>query len=55
MSLFTNAKGDYRAGDLYYNQKTENFLDTHASFFEEMGGAYEDMVYDKARDGNINE
>jgi len=25
MSVFTTAKGDYRSGDIYYNQKTENF------------------------------
>lgn len=35
MSVFTSAKGDYRSGNLYHNQKTEAFLDTHASFFEE--------------------
>lgn len=34
MSVFTSARGDYRFGDLYENQKTEAFLDTHASFFE---------------------
>lgn len=40
MSVFTSARGDYRFGDLYHNQKTEAFLDTHASFFEEVGGVY---------------
>ena len=49
MSVFTTARGDYRSGDLYYNQKTEAFLDTHASFFEEAGGVYKEMVYDNAR------
>jgi len=49
MSVFTSAKGDYRSGDLYYNQKTEAFLDTHASFFEEIGGVYKEMVYDNTR------
>lgn len=33
MSVFTSAKGDYRSGNLYHNQKTEAFLDTHTSFF----------------------
>jgi transposase len=49
MSVFTSAKGDYRSGDLYHNQKTEAFLDTHASFFEEIGGIYKEMVYDNTR------
>ena len=49
MSVFTTARGDYRAGDLYYNQKTEAFLDTTTSFFEEIGGVYKEMVYDNAR------
>ena len=49
MSVFATAKGDYRAGDLYYSQKTENFLDTHANFFSEVGGSYKEMVYDNTR------
>ncbi len=49
MSVFTTAKGNYRWGDLYHNQKTETFLDTTASFFTEVGGVYKEMVYDNAR------
>ncbi|MBA7527364.1 hypothetical protein ES705_19540 [subsurface metagenome] len=49
MSVFTTARGDYRFGDLYHNQKTEAFLDTNASFFTEVGGVYKEMVYDNAR------
>lgn len=49
MSVFTTARGDYRWGDLYQNQKTEAFLDTHVSFFTEAGGVYQEMVYDNAR------
>lgn len=49
MSVFTTAKGDYRSGDIYYSQKTECFLDTHASFFSEVGGSYKEMVYDNTR------
>jgi len=49
MSVFASARGDYRFGDLYHNQKTEAFLDTHASFFTEVGGVYKEMVYDNAR------
>lgn len=36
-------------GNLYHNQKTEAFLDTHVSFFTEAGGVYKEMVYDNAR------
>jgi len=49
MSVFTTAKGDYRYGDIYYSQKTECFLDTHANFFSEVGGSYKEMVYDNNR------
>jgi len=49
MSVFTTAKGDYRSGDLYYSQKTECFLDTHANFFDEVEGSYKEMVYDNTR------
>jgi transposase len=49
MSVFTTAKGDYRSGDLYYSQKTECFLDTHANFFCEVKGSYKEIVYDNTR------
>jgi len=49
MSVFATAKGNYRSADLYHNQKTESFLDTHANFFEEIGGVYEEVVYDNTR------
>ncbi|MEA1970557.1 MAG: IS21 family transposase, partial [Thermodesulfobacteriota bacterium] len=49
MSVFTTARGDYRWGNLYHNQKTEAFLDTTTSFFEEVDGVYKEMVYDNAR------
>jgi len=49
MPVFATAKGNYRSADLYHNQKTESFLDTHANFFEEIGGVYEEVVYDNTR------
>ena len=49
MSVFTTAKGNYGWGNLYQDQKTKAFLDTTASFFEEVGGVYKEMVYDNAR------
>lgn len=49
MAVFTSNWGDYRYGELYANQKTESFLDSHASFFSKIGGVYQEMVYDNAR------
>lgn len=49
MPVFTTAKGNYRYADLYPNQKTESFLDTHANFFEEIGGVHKKVVYDNTR------
>lgn len=49
MAVFTTNWGDYRWGELYANQKTESFLDSHVSFFSEIGGVYQEMVYDNAR------
>jgi len=49
MAVFSSTWGDYRYGELYANQKTESFLDSHASFFETIGGVYREMVYDNAR------
>ena len=49
MPVFTTAKGNYRYADLYHNQKTESFLDTHANFFEEISGVHKEIVYDNNR------
>lgn len=49
MAVFTTNWGDYRWGELYTNQKTEPFLDAHASFFDKTGGVYQEMVYDNSR------
>lgn len=49
MSVFTTAYGNYRYADLYCNQKTESFLDTHTNFFEEVGGIHKEIVYDNTR------
>ncbi|MBA7543256.1 hypothetical protein ES705_35586 [subsurface metagenome] len=38
MAVFTSIWADYRWGELYTNQKTQSFLDSHASFFSEIGG-----------------
>jgi len=49
MPVFTTAKGNYRYADLYHNGKTESFLDSHANFFEEVGGVHKEIVYDNTR------
>jgi transposase-like protein len=49
MAVFSSTWGDYRYGELYANQKTESFLDSHVSFFDKIGGVYQEMVYDNAR------
>jgi len=49
MAVFSSTWGDYRHGELYANQKTESFSDSHVSFFEAIGGVYREMVYDNAR------
>jgi transposase/transposase-like protein len=49
MAVFSPTWGDYRWGELYANQKTESFSDSHVSFFEKIGGVYREMVYDNAR------
>ena len=49
MPVFTTAKGNFRYADLYHNQKTESFLDSHANFFEEIGGVHKEIVYDNTK------
>lgn len=49
MAVFSSTWGDYRYGELYANQKTESFSDSHASFFDTIGGVYQEMVYDNSR------
>ncbi len=49
MSLFVSATGDYRYADLFYNQKTESFLEAHADFFEHLQGVYGTVVYDNTK------
>lgn len=45
MAVFIAAQSNYRYAILYHNQKTENFLDSHARFFEHIGGVYKTLVY----------
>lgn len=49
LAVFASARGNYRYAKLYYNQKTESFLDSHASFYERVNGVYNLMIYDNAK------
>ena len=49
LAVFASAKGNYRYSKLFYNQKTESFLESHASFFERVNGVYHLMVYDNTK------
>ena len=49
LSVFTSAAGNYRYALLFHKQDTACFLESHADFFEHLGGAYKRMVYDNTR------
>jgi hypothetical protein len=49
MSVLASAKGNYRYSKLFYNQKTESFLEAHSLFFENIQGAYHTMFYDNMK------
>lgn len=49
MAVFTSAKGNYRYAVLFPKQDTACFLESHALFFEHIGGAYQTLVYDNMK------
>jgi transposase len=49
MAAFASAKGNYRYATLYYNQRMENFLDSHVKFFNKIQGVYKEVVYDNMK------
>lgn len=49
MAVFTSAKGNYRYARLFNKQDTASFQQSHALFFESIGGVYKTMVYDNMR------
>lgn len=49
LAVFTSARGNFRYALLFYNQKTESFLEARASFFEHIKGAYHLLVYDNTK------
>ena len=49
MAAFCTARGNYRFGCLYTNEKTESFMESHAEFFSHIKGNHKTMVYDNMR------
>ena len=49
LAVFGSPKGKFRWAYLYNNQKKEVFLDSHVRFFEMVGGAYREAVYDNMK------
>lgn len=49
LAVFTTAKGNYRFGHLYHNQKMESFLDSHVKFFNKVEGVHKTLVYDNMK------
>ena len=49
IAIFTSAYGNYRYAQLFHQQKTECFVESHVIFFEHIGGVYRTIVYDNMR------
>jgi transposase len=49
MAALSSPASGHRWAYLYKTQRKEAFLDSHVRFFEQMGGAWEEMVYDNMR------
>jgi hypothetical protein len=49
MAVLSSPGGGFRWLYLYTNEKKAVFMDSHVQFFEMMGGAYKEVVYDNMR------
>ena len=49
MAVFTAAYSNYRYAVLFPKQKTADFIESHALFFEHIGGVYRTIVYDNMK------
>jgi len=49
IAVLSSPASDFRWAYLYKNQKKEVFMDSHVRFFEMIGGAYKEVVYDNMR------
>ncbi|MFP5082222.1 IS21 family transposase, partial [Pedobacter sp. JCM 36344] len=49
LAVFTSANSNYRYALLFQHQDSLAFKEAHISFFEHVGGVYNQMVYDNMR------
>ena len=49
LAVFASPASDFYWAYLYLNQKQDVFQDAHVQFFEMVGGAYQEVVYDNMR------
>ena len=49
LAVFTSAYSNYRYAFIFNRQDTISFMESHARFFETVGGVYHQMVYDNMR------
>lgn len=49
LAVFTPAYSNYRYAFIYSRQDTLAFMESHTLFFQEIGGVYQEMVYDNMR------
>ena len=49
LAVFGSPRGKFRWAYLYNNQKKDVFLDSHARFFQLVGGSYRECVYDNMK------
>ena len=49
LAVFTSTYSNYRYAVIYQRQDTLAFMESHTSFFEFIGGVYQQMIYDNMR------
>jgi transposase len=49
IAIFTSAYGNYRYAQLFHQQRTECFIESHVLFFEHIDGVYHTVVYDNMK------
>lgn len=49
LAVISSPAADFRWAFLYKNQKKDVFMDSHVKFFEMVGGAYKEVVYDNMK------
>lgn len=49
LAVFTSAYSNWRYAAIFNRQNTISFMEAHTSFFQALGGVYQEMVYDNSR------